>query len=100
MAELKPQLSDFQWQDPFLLDRQLGEDDRMLRDAAAQFAQTELQPLVIEAYREEHISPELFPKMGQAGLLGATIPEEYGGIGASYTAYGLNAREIESVDSG
>ena len=100
MAELKPQLSDFQWQDPFLLDRQLGEDGRMLRDAAAQFAQTELQPLIIEAYREEHISPELFPKMGQAGLLGATIPEEYGGIGASYTAYGLIAREIERVDSG
>ena len=100
MAELKPQLADFNCQDPFLLENQLSEDDRMLRDAAAQFAQNELQPLVIEAYREAHVSPELFPKMGEAGLLGATIPEEYGGFGASYTAYGLIAREIERVDSG
>ena len=100
MAELKPQLADFNWQDPFLLENQLNEDDRMLRDAAAQFAQNELQPLVIEAYREARVSPELFPKMGEAGLLGATIPEEYGGFGASYTAYGLIAREIERVDSG
>jgi glutaryl-CoA dehydrogenase len=83
-----------------LLENQLSEDDRMLRDAAAQFAQTELQPLVIDAYREANVSPELFPKMGEAGLLGATIPEEYGGFGASYTAYGLIAREIERVDSG
>ena len=100
MAELKPQLADFKWQDPFLLENQLSEDDRMLRDAATQFAQTELQPLVIDAYREATVSPELFPKMGEAGLLGATIPEEYGGFGASYTAYGLIAREIERVDSG
>ena len=100
MAELKPQLAEFNWQDPFLIENQLSEDDRMLRDAAAQFAQNELQPLVIEAYREAHVSPELFPKMGKAGLLGATIPEEYGGFGASYTAYGLIAREIERVDSG
>ena len=100
MAELKPQLADFKWQDPFLLENQLSEDDRMLRDAAAQFAQTALQPLVIDAYREATVSPELFPKMGEAGLLGATIPEEYGGFGASYTAYGLIAREIERVDSG
>ena len=100
MAELKPQLADFKWQDPFLLENQLSEDDRMLRDAAAIFAQTELQPLVIDAYREATVSPELFPKMGEAGLLGATIPEEYGGFGASYTAYGLIAREIERVDSG
>ena len=100
MAELKPQLADFKSQDPFLLENQLSEDDRMLRDAAAQFAQTELQPLVIDAYREATVSPELFPKMGEAGLLGATIPEEYGGFGASYTAYGLIAREIERVDSG
>ena len=100
MAELKPQLADFKWQDPFLLENQLSEDDRMLRDAAAIFAQTELQPLVIDAYREATVSPELFPKMGEAGLLGATIPEEYGGFGASYSAYGLIAREIERVDSG
>ena len=100
MADLKPQLSDFNWPDPFLLDSQLSEDDRMLRDAAAQFAQNELQPLIIDAYREATVNPGLFPKMGEAGLLGATIPEEYGGLGASYTAYGLIAREVERVDSG
>ena len=100
MADLKPQLSDFNWPDPFLLDSQLSEDDRMLRDAAAQFAQNELQPLIVDAYREATVNPSLFPKMGEAGLLGATIPEEYGGLGASYTAYGLIAREVERVDSG
>ena len=100
MAELKPQLSDFNWPDPFLLDSQLSEDDRMLRDAAAQFAQNELQPLIIDAYREATVNPGLIPKMGEAGLLGSTIPEEYGGLGASYTAYGLIAREVERVDSG
>ena len=100
MAELKPQLSDFNWPDPFLLDSQLSEDDRMLRDAAAQFAQNELQPLIIDAYREATVNPGLIPKMGEAGLLGSTIPEEYGGLGASYTAYGLIAREFERVDSG
>jgi glutaryl-CoA dehydrogenase len=83
-----------------LLDNQLNEDDRMLRDAAAQFAQNELQPLIVDAYREATVNPSLFPKMGEAGLLGATIPEEYGGLGASYTAYGLIAREVERVDSG
>ena len=100
MVDLKPQLSDFNWPDPFLLDSQLSEDDRMLRDAAAQFAQNELQPLIVDAYREATVNPGLFPKMGEAGLLGATIPEEYGGLGASYTAYGLIAREVERVDSG
>ena len=100
MADLKPQLADFNWPDPFLLDTQLTEDDRMLRDAAAQFAQNELQPLIIDAYREATVNPGLFHKMGEAGLLGATIPEEYGGLGASYTAYGLIAREVERVDSG
>jgi len=72
----------------------------MLRDAAQTFAQNELQPRVIDAYREETVAPELFPLMGQAGLLGATVPESYGGLGASYTAYGLIAREVERVDSG
>ena len=100
MSELKPQLGDFYWQDPFLLESQLTEDDRMLRDAAAQFAKKELQPSIVEVYREAHVQPDLFKKMGQAGLLGSTIPEEYGGIGASYSAYGLIAREIERVDSG
>ena len=100
MADLKPQLANFNWPDPFLLDNQLNEDDRMLRDAAAQFAQNELQPLIVDAYREATVNPSLFPKMGEAGLLGATIPEEYGGLGASYTAYGLIAQEVERVDSG
>ena len=100
MADLKPQLANFNWPDPFLLDNQLNEDDRMLRDAAAQFTQNELQPLIVDAYREATVNPSLFPKMGEAGLLGATIPEEYGGLGASYTAYGLIAREVERVDSG
>jgi len=100
MADLKPQLANFNWPDPFLLDNQLNEDDRMLRDAAAQFAQNELQPLIVDAYREATVNPSLFPKMGEAGLLGVTIPEEYGGLGASYTAYGLIAREVERVDSG
>ena len=95
-----PALSRFDWEDPFLLEAQLGEEDRMLKDAARTFAQSELQTRVIDAYREETVAPELFPLMGQAGLLGATIPEELGGLGASYTAYGLIAREVERVDSG
>ena len=99
-GQSKPELSSFSWEDPFLIENLLSEDDRMLRDAAHQFAQKELQPRVIEAYRNETVSPELFPLMGQAGLLGATIPEEFGGLGASYTAYGLIAREVERVDSG
>ncbi|MEP0190453.1 MAG: acyl-CoA dehydrogenase [Erythrobacter sp.] len=90
----------FNWEDPFDLENQLTEDERMIRDAAHGFAQTELQPRVIEAFRNEVSAPELFPLMGRAGLLGATIPEEYGGAGAGYVAYGLIAREIERVDSG
>ncbi len=90
----------FNWEDPFDLDSQLSEDERMIREAAHGFAQSQLQPRVIEAYREEVSAPELFPLMGQAGLLGATIPSEYGGADASYVSYGLIAREIERVDSG
>nr|WP_298929386.1 acyl-CoA dehydrogenase [uncultured Erythrobacter sp.] len=90
----------FNWEDPFDLESQLTEDERMIRDTAHAFSQSELQPRVIEAFRNETAAPELFPLMGQAGLLGATIPEEYGGVGASYVAYGLIAREIERVDSG
>jgi len=96
MAETVP----FNWEDPFDLESQLTEDERMIRDAAHGFAQSELQPRVIKAFADEIDAPELFPLMGQAGLLGATIPEEYGGAGASYVAYGLIAREIERVDSG
>ncbi|MCT2558938.1 acyl-CoA dehydrogenase [Tsuneonella sp. YG55] len=93
-------MTSFDWQDPFALDAQLSEEERMIRDAAHAFAQGELQPRVIEAFAEEIDAPELFPLMGRAGLLGATIPEEYGGAGANYVAYGLIAREIERVDSG
>ncbi|TRD12817.1 acyl-CoA dehydrogenase [Erythrobacter insulae] len=93
-------MAPFNWEDPFDLETQLTEDERMIRDTANAFAQSELQPRVIEAFRNEVSAPELFPLMGQAGLLGATIPEEYGGVGASYVAYGLIAREIERVDSG
>jgi len=90
----------FDWADPFNLDDQLSEEERMIRDAAHGFAQDVLQPRVIAAYRDELDAPELFPLMGQAGLLGVTIPPEFGGAGASYVAYGLVAREIERVDSG
>ena len=90
----------FNWEDPFDLETQLTEDERMIRDAAHGFAQSELQPRVIKAFADEIDAPELFPMFGQAGLLGATIPEEYGGAGAGYVAYGLIAREIERVDSG
>ena len=96
MAGMAP----FDWTDPFRLEDQLSEDERMIRDAAHAFAQSELQPRVQAAYRSEVDAPELFPLFGQAGLLGATVPEEYGGAGASYVAYGLIAREIERVDSG
>src|SRR6187455_690630 len=90
----------FDWADPLDLESQLSEEERMIRDAARGFAQDVLQPGVIEAYRDEIEAPELFPLMGEAGLLGVTIPEEYGGVGASYVAYGLVAREVERVDSG
>jgi glutaryl-CoA dehydrogenase len=90
----------FNWEDPFDLENQLTEDERMIRDAAHGFAQSELQPRAIKAFADEIDAPELFPMFGQAGLLGATIPEEYGGAGAGYVAYGLIAREIERVDSG
>jgi len=90
----------FNWEDPFDLETQLDDDERMIRDTAHAFAQSELQPRVIDAYREERDAPELFPLMGQAGLLGMTLPEQYGGSAASYVAYGLVAREIERVDSG
>ncbi|GAA4042377.1 acyl-CoA dehydrogenase [Parerythrobacter jejuensis] len=93
-------MAKFTWDDPFRLEDQLTEEERMIRDAAHGFAQSELQPRVTDAYREETSAPELFPLMGQAGMLGATVPEEYGGAGASYVAYGLIAREIERVDSG
>ena len=95
-----PDLVPFDWADPLDLDSQLSDEERMIRGAAQGFAQGVLQPRVIEAFRDEVAAPELFPLMGEAGLLGVTIPEEFGGAGASYVAYGLVAREIERVDSG
>ncbi len=90
----------FVWDDPFLLDDQLSEEERMIRDSARAYAQEKLQPRVIEAYAEEKTDPAIFREMGELGLLGVTIPEEYGGIGAGYVCYGLIAREVERVDSG
>ncbi|MGC6331063.1 acyl-CoA dehydrogenase [Rhizorhabdus sp. FW153] len=94
------QMSRFDWSDPFLLDDQLTDDERMIRDAARAYAQDRLQPRVIDAFAREHTDPEIFREMGAQGLLGVTIPEAYGGVGASYVAYGLVAREVERVDSG
>src|SRR5918911_3277306 len=96
----KPAQAQFRWDDPLLLDDQLTDDERMIRDAARQYAQGRLMPRVIEAYREEKTDRAIFSEMGGLGLLGVTIPEEYGGAGASYVCYGLVAREIERVDSG
>lgn len=95
-----PDLGRFDWEDPFRLNDQLTEEERMLRDAARAYAQEKLQPRVVAAYREEQTDPAIFREMGEMGLLGVTIPEEYGGLGASYVAYGLVAREVERVDSG
>jgi glutaryl-CoA dehydrogenase len=93
-------MADFDWADPLALDAQLGEDERLIRDAAHEFAQRVLQPRVIEDFRDERDASELFAQMGEAGLLGVTLPESFGGAGAGYVAYGLVAREIERVDSG
>jgi glutaryl-CoA dehydrogenase len=90
----------FKWEDPFLLDDQLSEDERMIRDAAQAFAADKLAPRVEAAYMNEETDPAIFAEMGASGLLGVTVPEEYGGAGASYVAYGLVAREVERIDSG
>ncbi len=90
----------FDWADPFFLDDQLSEDERMIRDAARAYAADKLQPRVTAAYREEATDPAIFREMGEMGLLGSTLPEAYGGVDASYVSYGLVAREIERVDSG
>ena len=95
-----PDLANFTWDDPFLLNDQLAEDERMMRDAARSYAQEKLQPRVIKAFAKEQTDPKIIREMGEMGLLGITIPEEYGGPGASYVTYGLVAREVERVDSG
>ena len=96
----RPDLGPFAWDDPLRLEGQLSEDERMLRDAARAYAEDKLAPRVRGAFRDEVTEPEIFREMGGMGLLGVTIPEAYGGLGGSYVAYGLVAREIERVDSG
>lgn len=93
-------LARLQWDDPLLLDDLLTDDERMIRDTARAYAQEKLLPRVIDAYREERTDREIFNEMGELGLLGVTLPEDYGCAGASYVAYGLVAREVERVDSG
>ena len=90
----------FKWDDPLLLDAQLTEDERMVREAAAAYCQDKLAPRVLEAFRHEKTDLEIFPEMGALGMLGPTIPAEYGGPGLNYVSYGLIAREVERVDSG
>jgi glutaryl-CoA dehydrogenase len=90
----------FQWDDPFLLDQQLTDDERAIRDAAAAYCQDKLAPRVLEAFRHEKMDTTIFREMGELGLLGPTIPTQYGGAGLNYVSYGLAAREIERVDSG
>ncbi|MBA1190338.1 acyl-CoA dehydrogenase [Pseudomonas entomophila] len=90
----------FHWSDPLLLDQQLTEEERMVRDSAEAFAQDKLAPRVLEAFRHERTDPAIFREMGEVGLLGATIPEQYGGSGLNYVCYGLIAREVERIDSG
>ncbi|KHA53378.1 acyl-CoA dehydrogenase [Sulfitobacter geojensis] len=99
-AKDAPDLGSFDWADPFRLDSQLNEDERMIRDSAASYAQEKLQPRVIDAFANEETDAGIFKEMGDMGLLGITIPEEYGGLGAGYVSYGLVAREVERVDSG
>lgn len=96
MSEMRP----FSWSDPFLMSEILSEDERMIQDAAAAFAEAELAPRVSDAYLGETVEPELFRLMGKAGLLGVTLPQKYGAAGANYVSYGLVAREIERIDSG
>ncbi len=95
-----PSLSAFDWKDPFHLAAQLTEDERMVADSAAAYARDKLLPRVTDAYLNETADPSIFAEMGEMGLLGVTVPEEYGGLGAGYVSYGLVAREVERIDSG
>jgi glutaryl-CoA dehydrogenase len=96
----RPAKAVFNWADPLALDAQLSEDERMVREAAAAYCQEKLAPRVLEAFRHEKSDPTIFREMGALGLLGPTIPEQYGGPGLNYVCYGLIAREVERVDSG
>ncbi|MBV1897085.1 MAG: acyl-CoA dehydrogenase [Rhodobacteraceae bacterium] len=99
-AKDAPDLSSFEWEDPFRMNDQLTEDERMITASARAYAQEKLQPRVTKAYANEETDPSIFREMGEMGLLGVTVPEEYGGLGAGYVSYGLVAREVERVDSG
>jgi glutaryl-CoA dehydrogenase len=90
----------FHWDDPLLLEAQLLPEEVMVRDAARQYAQERLAPRIVDAFRHERADPSVFREMGELGLLGATLPEKFGGAGLNYVSYGLIAREIERVDSG
>jgi len=98
IARSKP--ANFNWEDPFLFEDQLTEEERMIRDTAKAYCQDKLMPRIIEANRNEVFHKEIMNEMGELGLLGSTIPEEFGGVGANYTSYGLVAREVERIDSG
>lgn len=98
--ETKMAKNAFHWDDPLLLVNQLSDEERMIRDTARQYAQNKLMPRVISAYRDERFDRDIMTELGELGLLGATLPEEYGGSGVNYVSYGLIAREIERVDSG
>ena len=99
-AKDAPDLGKFAWDDPFYLNDQLSEEERMIGESARAYASEKLAPRAVDAFAEETVAPEIFREMGDMGLLGTTIPEEYGGIGAGYVSYGVVAREIERVDSG
>lgn len=99
-AKDAPDLGSFDWSDPFRLNGQLNEDERMVRSSAAAYATQKLASRVTKAFAEEISDPDLFQEMGEMGFLGVTLPEKYGGLGGSYVSYGLVAREIERIDSG
>src|SRR4051812_1580788 len=90
----------FRWEDPLDLDGKLTEEERMIADAARSYSRTALMPRIVSAFEEQRFDREIMTEMGELGFLGATLPEEYGGAGASHVAYGLIAREVEAVDSG
>ncbi|MBW8907270.1 MAG: acyl-CoA dehydrogenase family protein, partial [Betaproteobacteria bacterium] len=99
-APIKKAKAEFDWSDPLLLGQQLAEEERMVRDAAHDYCQGKLTPRVLEAFRNESTDPAIFREMGGLGMLGPTIPPEYGGPGLNYVGYGVIAREVERVDSG
>ena len=99
-AKDAPDMGSFDWADAFRLNEQLTEDERMIQESARAYAQEKLQPRVIDAFANETTDPAIFREMGDMGLLGVTVPEQYGGLGGNYVSYGLVAREVERVDSG